>query len=94
MAFENGFSRGFYELLGVAPTEENYATYGELSRQTAVLPDGILSLPALGHSVTSEQVYEHAVDALEADRANPPSSTGPQLGGVPGPFMRFRRDVP
>ena len=93
VVFENGFSREFYESLRVAPTEENYAIYGELGRQTAVSPEGILSVPALGHSVSSEQVYEHAVNALEVNRANPASATGPQFEGVPGPFMRFRRDV-
>ena len=93
VAFENGFSRGFCESLRVAPTEENYATYRELCRQTAVSPEGILSVPALGHSVSSEEVYEHAVNALEADRINAASTTGPQFAGLPGPFMKFRRDV-
>ena len=93
VAFENGFSRGFYESLRVAPTEENYATYAELGRQTAVSTEGILSIPALRRSVSSEEVYEQAVNALEADRSNVASATGPQFAGVPGPLMRARRDV-
>ena len=93
VAFENGFSRGFYEPLRVAPTEENYVKYVELGRQTAVSTEGILSVPALGHSMSSEQVYEHAVNALEADRSNVASATGPQFASVPGPLMRARRDV-
>lgn len=93
VAFENGFSREFYASLRVAPTEENYATYRELGRQTAVSPEGILSVPALRQCVSSEQVYEHAVNALEADRSNVASATGPHFASVPGPFMRARRDV-